>query len=219
MQVKKFKDGLRKFEVFMKSVSCEAPSLQVAQLISMFSGQDDKTIASFTNLVKKNWKANGRKAAHPKELKNILKQIEAIYRTTGPVGYANDCKKLQELFTGNQEQEISFFIDEVKEGLIVAPKAPKKKTKRKEVTQQEQRQFADRLVAAMNDNDSFDTLLKELEKPRNFVNAEIFGIASYFLGYDSKFKSKKAAIEAIKNRRLQDAIGKSQLRGIARVGA
>ena len=64
-------------------------------------------------------------------------------------------------------------------------------------------EYAEKLQAASQKSAPIDGLLSELEKNKKLKNAELFHLAEQFLGSKAKFKSRKDAVRAIRQRHIE----------------
>ena len=60
-------------------------------------------------------------------------------------------------------------------------------------------------------------MLSELASQKQMTKSVVLQIAKRFLGYETKFKTKDAALEAIRRRQLQDAIQGARAREVQKI--
>jgi hypothetical protein len=185
---------------------------QLDALGSILGKQGTKTVASLVGKVTKAWKADGKAPAYPSLLKSVLQDIETAYRASGPVGVANDYKKLLDLFDGSQNGVATTYFTELERALNAAPPRASKAKTTPDV--KKIREFADKLTDTIEHTSDFLKQVDELGAGRRFSKDEVNLVADQFLGYSYKYKSKKQAIDAIKRRQRQDELGRSQRREI-----
>jgi hypothetical protein len=170
-----------------------------------------------------NWAASARHPSYPIALRDTLTQLTAMQAAFGASSAAADLKALLGLFEGSPDQSASDFCRDIAEGLAnpakkpAARKASADKGKALPVTSLEVNSIADQLVALAENHEAFNQLLATLAADKRMTKIALVSVASRFLGYDTKPKSKDAALEAIRRRQMQDAIQGARAREVQKI--
>ena len=173
--------------------------------------------------IKANWAKSSRRPAYPAQLRKALLGLQTVQTAFGASAAVADLSLVLGLFDGSPDQSASEFCREIAEGLVIPAKqyTPKKsspaKAKLAPVSDSEIKELADKLVSTSDDHSKFDQLLSELATEKRMTKPIVFQVAKCFLGYEMKFKTKDAAIEAIRRRQLQDAIQGARAREVQKI--
>jgi len=169
------------------------------------------------------WSACSRRQAYPAPLRDALMKLSATQAAFGAAAAAADLTYLLRLFEGSPDQSTSEFCQDVADGLINPAKqaAPKKARnaapKATPVSSPELNTIADQLVALCENHEAFDQLVGQLASDKRMTKLVVVGIANRFLGYETKFKTKVAALEAIRRRQMQDSIQGARAREVQKI--
>lgn len=173
--------------------------------------------------IKSKWVATSRRAAYPAQLRGSLIRLQAMQAAFGASAASADLLLILSLFDGSPDQLTREFCEEIADGLVAPAKQPSQKKSRPEkqkvepVSALEIKKFADNLVSTSDDHSKFDQLLSELATEKRMTKSVVLEVAKCFLGYEMKFKTKDAAIEAIRRRQLQDAIQGARAREVHKI--
>jgi hypothetical protein len=126
------------------------------------------------------------------QLREALLRCARALSEEGDEEAAMGVRKLSELLKPHDTRSWSDVIADLRRLLPTRPEVVPPQTA-----------YADRLQAAASTGAPIDSLLKELETNRKLKNHELFILASGFLGAQTKFKSRKDAIRAIRQRHIE----------------
>jgi len=119
-----------------------------------------------------------------KELKSILGRAEALFRSSGATPQASDLGKVRDMLDGDDHQSVSDFVAETKPLLepieLLSPA-----------------EIAERLNKIKTDEAAFSRIFAKLET-RAVTKEKAIEVASLYLGGKPHWKSKPAALKAIR---------------------
>jgi len=143
-----------------------------------------------------------------REVRSLLARLKNIQTEMGTKGPAKDLDSIDALLDGHDNQDIESFVEDTKAELAAKParKASKKIVLNDIVVSQ----FVKRLTAENHGNGAFEAVFEELKKSKDVRKGEAVAIACGFIGSDLSFKTKKAALDKIHARYVQDRLYESK---------
>jgi hypothetical protein len=120
----------------------------------------------------------------------LLRSARALSKE-GDEEAAMGVRKLSELLKPHDSRTWSDMLADLRRLLPAKTEAPS------------QVGYADRLQAATRTGAPIDALLRELETNRKVKKQDLYDLASDFLGSQTKFRTRKEAIKAIRQRHIE----------------
>ncbi len=143
-----------------------------------------------------------------REVRSLLARLKNIQTEFGSKGPAGDLDKIDELLDGHEDKDIEAFVEDTKLELSAKPiKSPPKSPNPNPMLVED---FVNRLVDENRSGGNFEMVFAELKKPNFVSKAEAIAIAQKFLGTNMSFKTKKAALDKIHARYIQDRLQESK---------
>jgi len=150
-------------------------------------------------------KAGAGEITYP-ELRDFIKQAKDLFDLTGPQTIRRELEALHGLMQGTR----NVGSDEFLASLARAAPPSKPKVRAGSSRGVNARQASEDLMKVISNKHTFGTLVDELTAGRRHTMDQINQVASIFLGYDARFKTKGKAAEALKQRQQDYAVGSSQ---------
>ncbi len=135
------------------------------------------------------------------ELSLILKQMQACYDTAGARTQANDFERMIEILSGHESETVEDFVNNLRPKLQQDP--PRKQKPKAQLDQATVDRYVALLADAGTNQEEFRKAFGGLKGSKKIGKPEIDAIANAYVGSIDRFKSKKAALEAIEKKFVQ----------------
>jgi soluble lytic murein transglycosylase-like protein len=148
-----------------------------------------------------------------RELLNALEELRTLYGDTAAKAAEKNVAKVIELLTPHDDKSLEAFIEEVRaaaasaEGRTAAPPAA--------VDEAAVERYVHRLTEAGTDTVAFDQAFAELSGDAGIKQKEVDAIARQFTHRTSPFKTKKAALTAIRQTFVERVRFENKLRAVS----
>jgi hypothetical protein len=149
-----------------------------------------------------------------KELRRIIDRLRSLYASAGATGAANDLSKVAKSLSDHQNLSVDAFVAETKARL-----RKRDVPLTEEIDEDTIESYTRRLLSARMNLREFDTLFAELKTTKALTKPILDAIANRYLNepsggdHEFKFKTRAAALQAIKDTFIERAESESK-RGI-----
>jgi hypothetical protein len=173
-------------------------------LCTMFSGTEDKTLATFLRAIKPSVPTNDAKGPKIASVVPVLTSLRTFVNVIAKKDLNDGLDSFLDILRVHSDSLISVFV--TKAVSVSKPAVPqsKPKSKSKKVsTSMDDRLVSDyvkRLEAALGDDAKFESLLSELSGDTRIQRGEAVAIASQFYKQTAKDTSRPKALERIRER-------------------
>jgi len=143
-----------------------------------------------------------------REVRSLLARLKNIQIEMGAKSPAKDLDSIDALLDGHDNQDIDSFVEDTKAELAAKPiKASSKATLLNiEIVEQ----YSTRLLDENRLDGHFEMVFDDIRNCKDVRKAEAVAIAQKFLGTKMSFKTKKAALDKIHARYIQDRLYESK---------
>lgn len=212
MEIRILMHLLHRCEALIQSAGKGPFEQELVQFRQVFVGHEEKTVAKFTSAALKHIesreKMGGGISPHSSmgQIQNYLKQLQALFIELKKKPAADDMRRIIELIAACNQPSLGGFLNKVRDALEKAAQKPVKKASRAAPLREDlARAYADKLTKVSENNQAFDTLIKEVKADRKLRIQEMRKIAEFYLGHETAGKTKAAALNAIIQRQALDA--------------
>ncbi len=205
MQVKAFITLLSQFEELLAFRNETDLIRDIRKFNESFTGQENKTVAKFVSLARANIDATSDEGNNPhlKLLKTYFERLRTLLLELKKKPAAEDVGRIVSLLDLAGNTSVENFVELVQKAVRAAP-APKQRPTSPIKTELVE-SYVDRLKSVSEINPQFDQVVGQLKTDRKVRMQEMLKIADMYVGYPTKAKTKKSALQSIVDRQALDS--------------
>ena len=205
LKVGEFRSLLDSFADVLEANQADRAAVRgLRDLCAMFSGSEDKTLATFLKAIKPTTLSSDARGSKIASVVPVVTTLSTFVNALAKKDLNDGLDSFLVTLRAHSDSLVSAFVAKAVSVAKPAVSQSKQKSKSKKVaTDMDDRLVGDyvkRLESALGDDAKFESLLSELSADARIQQAEAVAIASQFYGRTAKSTSRPKALERIRER-------------------